>query len=252
MNPADAAKGYPGAWQWGTNLIGYDALSSFGSASYYAQSMLAKNRGNIALTSALQVAPGAPVPVSAARGGIGVGTWHTQVAYTDITVTGPDGRSLLNVTPDRDLKGWQTTGGKWEGTDKAIYPANGDSESWAVTGDPKWTDYTLRLRARKQAGREGFIVLFHSKDGDNYRWWNVGGWGNTLARCESATNGDRAAYGAGVPFVVETGRWYDLRLEVTGNRVRGFVDGKLVTDTREESAAAPLSAIAAADRKSVV
>ena len=49
-----------------------------------------------------------------------------------------------------------------------------------------------------------------------------------------------------MPFVVETGRWYDLRLEVTGNRVRGFVDGKLVTDTNEEPAAAPLSAIASA------
>ena len=80
----------------------------------------------------------------------------------------------------------------------------------------------------------------------DYHWWNVGGWGNTLARCEAATSGSRDAYGPGHPFTVETGRWYDLRLEVTGNRVRGFVDGKLVTDTtrRAGDAAAPAFASA--------
>jgi alpha-L-arabinofuranosidase len=251
VNPADPAKGYPRAWQWGTNLIGYDALSSFGSASYYAQSMLAKNRGNIALASALKVAPGATATVPGAHGSVGVGTWHTQVEYTDIKVTTPDGRSLLTAAPARGLAGWATTGGDWDGSNGTISPANGDSESWAMTGDPNWTDYTIRLRARKQAGREGFIVLFHAKDGNNYRWWNVGGWGNTLARCEAAKNGDRAAYGAGVPFVVETGRWYDLSLEVAGRHVRGFVDGKLVTDTNEEPTAEQLSAVASATYSTV-
>ncbi len=45
VSPADTAKGYPKAWQWNTNLIGYDALRSFGSPSYYAQVMLAQNKG---------------------------------------------------------------------------------------------------------------------------------------------------------------------------------------------------------------
>ena len=45
VGPADTAKGYPKAWQWGTNLIGYDALQSYGSPSYYAQAMLGRNRG---------------------------------------------------------------------------------------------------------------------------------------------------------------------------------------------------------------
>jgi alpha-N-arabinofuranosidase len=49
VNPADAAKGYPRAWQWNTNLIGYDALRSFGSPSYHAQVMLAQNQGTFVL-----------------------------------------------------------------------------------------------------------------------------------------------------------------------------------------------------------
>jgi alpha-N-arabinofuranosidase len=36
----------PGGRQWSLNLIGYDALSCFGSPSYYAQKMFAQNLGN--------------------------------------------------------------------------------------------------------------------------------------------------------------------------------------------------------------
>ena len=36
----------PGGRQWAVNLIGYDALRSFGSPSYYAQQMFGQNLGN--------------------------------------------------------------------------------------------------------------------------------------------------------------------------------------------------------------
>jgi alpha-N-arabinofuranosidase len=56
VSPADPAKGYPKAWQWPTNLIGYDALRSFGSPSYYAQAMLGQNKGDVVLPTRLNVA----------------------------------------------------------------------------------------------------------------------------------------------------------------------------------------------------
>jgi alpha-N-arabinofuranosidase len=57
VNGEDPVKGYPKAWQWGTNLIGYDALRSFGSPSYYAQLMLVQNKGDVVLPSKLNVTP---------------------------------------------------------------------------------------------------------------------------------------------------------------------------------------------------
>jgi alpha-N-arabinofuranosidase len=39
----------PGGRQWAVNLIGYDALSSFGSPSYYVQRMFSHNRGDVVL-----------------------------------------------------------------------------------------------------------------------------------------------------------------------------------------------------------
>lgn len=44
----------PLASQWGTNLIGYDALHSFGSPSYYAQVMFSRDLGTQVVASALR------------------------------------------------------------------------------------------------------------------------------------------------------------------------------------------------------
>jgi len=56
----------PNAWQWGTNMIGYDAGHVFGSPSYYAQRMFMTHRGTHVLPVEVageppKPAPGAPV-----------------------------------------------------------------------------------------------------------------------------------------------------------------------------------------------
>lgn len=234
VNPEDKAKGYPKAWQWPTNMIGYDALGSYGSPSYHALALFAQNQGDRVLPVTLEVAP-TPVAVDLVpHGGAGLGTYHTQVEYKDFSVTLPDGRTLMDADLTKNMGGWQFTGDKWNFAEKSIKPSVSDSESWAITSDPSWTNYTVRVQARKLGGREGFIVLWHATDGDNYRWWNVGGWDNTIVRCESGEEGGRTAYGPAADFEVETGRWYELRLEVEGNRMRGYVDGKLVTDATQQ------------------
>ncbi|MBV9850587.1 MAG: carbohydrate binding domain-containing protein [Armatimonadetes bacterium] len=47
----------PGGSQWGTNLIGYDALTSYGSPSYYAQQMFSRYHGDVVLGATLDGAP---------------------------------------------------------------------------------------------------------------------------------------------------------------------------------------------------
>jgi len=74
----------PGARQWAVNLIGYDALSSFGSPSYYVQKMFSNNRGDVVLPAKfaplptltpdeIPVAPQPPAPANANRGNAGRG-----------------------------------------------------------------------------------------------------------------------------------------------------------------------------------
>jgi alpha-L-arabinofuranosidase len=48
----------PGASQWPTNLIGYDALQSYGSPSYHVQSMFGRLRGDVTLPATLTTSGG--------------------------------------------------------------------------------------------------------------------------------------------------------------------------------------------------
>jgi alpha-L-arabinofuranosidase len=48
----------PHASQWGTNLIGYDALHSYGSPSYYAQQMFGNLHGDLVVNATLHGVPG--------------------------------------------------------------------------------------------------------------------------------------------------------------------------------------------------
>jgi len=95
----------------------------------------------------------------------------------------------------------------------------------AMVGDSKWKDYTLSLKARKLGGAEGFLILFNMRDDGAKSWWNLGGWGNHRHALE--TDG---AVDGGVEGRIETGRWYDIRIEVQGARIRCFLDGHLVHD----------------------
>ena len=82
----------------------------------------------------------------------------------------------------------------------------------------------LTLKARKLSGREGFLVLFHITSDDDRVWWNLGGWNNTQDAIESGATLD------GKPGHIETGRWYDIRVDVRGDRVKCYLDGSLVHD----------------------
>ena len=63
-------KGPQMSMQWPTNLIGYDALNSFGSPSYYVQKMFYNNKGDVVLPVTLtpQLATAAPAPAVAPAG----------------------------------------------------------------------------------------------------------------------------------------------------------------------------------------
>jgi alpha-N-arabinofuranosidase len=47
----------PGGRQWAVNLIGYDALTSFGSPSYYVHKMFSTNRGDVVLPATIDPMP---------------------------------------------------------------------------------------------------------------------------------------------------------------------------------------------------
>ncbi len=102
-----------GAGQWGTNLIGYDNMNSFGSASYYAQKMFTENMGDTVLPVSIAEQPHVEPPPPMPAGRIGVGSWATTAQFKDMKVV--DGDRVLYpswIFPRgcRDGGGWVGSG----------------------------------------------------------------------------------------------------------------------------------------------
>ena len=90
--------------------------------------------------------------------------------------------------------------------------------------------YTVKCRARKDDGDEGFIIVFNYVNDQNYAWVNFGGWGNTQHAIEQISGGGKMQT-ASKRGRVEKGRWYDVTLTVAGDSVKAWLDKDLIFDT---------------------
>jgi alpha-L-arabinofuranosidase len=210
--------------RWPINLINFDSSRAFGLPSYYVQKLFSEHRGDVVLPITVE----APEAVTSPKGGaIGVGTWATQAEFKDLRVT--RGNQTLFAADFADgTKGWKLLGnGQWHVKDGALRQNKLDDNIRAVAGDRSWTDYTYSLKARKLGGAEGFLILFAVQDEEAKSWWNIGGWGNTRHALELG-----GIVGNDVNGRIETGRWYDLRIELKDRSVKCYLDGKLMHDAK--------------------
>lgn len=217
---------------WNPDLICFDTARSYGTPSYWVQQMFSQNRPERILKSELSeqktTKPKFPT------GGIGVGTWNTQAEFKDIKVV-QGGKTIFESADGSALK---NETGTWSVVDGALRQTTGEQPARAFAGDPSWHNYTVTLKARKLGGVEGFLVTVGRRDKGNYIWWNVGGWGNTQGALEMGIDGGKSVMGRQVDSRVETGRWYDLRVDYSEDRIRCYQDGKLVYDEEMPSVAA--------------
>jgi alpha-L-arabinofuranosidase len=219
-----------GASQWGTNLIGYDALSSFGSPSFYMQSMFAEYTGNLVVPNEVSVNMPS-VPEVTPHGSVGLATWSTDAEYKDAKVTHDGKTTLLGPGP-----AWNAVRGRWveDSSSGAFRQTTLETDTLAVAGDLNWTNYTYELKAKKLGGDEGFLIPFHVLDGDDYWFWNVGGWNNRRTALQAKEAGGTREASRATRMSVETGRWYDIKIEVANSHIRCYLDGKLVTEADEK------------------
>ena len=209
--------------QWNPDAIVYDQARSFGTPSYHVQAMFGANVADVVLPAKVE----APLTqlVKNFPGRVGIGTWNTQAEFKDIVVTGKDGKVLFQ----RDSYGPRFLArpnlpGKWSVVDGALRQSGEDQPARLLIGQPDWADYTLTLKARKLGGAEGFLISFSVQKDNDKNWWNIGGWGNKRHGLEIG------GVEAETPGRIETGKWYDIKVEAIGARVRCWLDGKLIHD----------------------
>ena len=207
---------------WPVNMIHFDSSRSYARATYYASKLFAENLPSVNLTTAVDHRPATERPITAR---VGLGTHDTSAEFKEVVIE-RGGGAVFRSDFTTGASGWTPEGrrGKWGVADGA-YRQGEDAIAWSYIPESGGSDYTVSLKARKISGREGFIIPVGLADGRRVQW-NVGGWGNRLHAVQVAD----AVVGEQTPGTIETGRWYDLKIEVRGRTVRGFLDGALVQE----------------------
>lgn len=218
---------------WAYDMIHFNSGSNFVTPSYHVQKMMANNLG---YQNLLWTESGNSITASGSHQ-VGLATWNTQASFDDVQVT-MEGKTIIN----EDFSGnhdWTTTGGAWSVNNGVVMQTAGgtNNDNGCRHICPTKFDastYTLTLRARKDSGIEGFLIIFDYQDENNYSWWNIGGWSNTQNAIEICRNGSKAQYSK-TSYAVPTDEWLDLKVEVDGNVIRCYINGQKYHEVTLES-----------------
>ncbi|MCR5269851.1 MAG: arabinosidase [Prevotella sp.] len=201
--------------KWRPDMIRFNSSRVMGTPSYYVQMLMPQNIG----TQVVKVAQENPYEAQRLKASVtpkksraGFATWLTKATFKN----------------DDEL---ECISGNWKqaGDESSQFSMREQCVAISkkvVDGD----HYTLKFRARKDSGREGFMIVFNYVNPQNYCWLNFGGWGNTQHGIEQISGGGKMQV-ATKRGSVEEGRWYDITLKVEGDNVKAWLDDELIFDT---------------------
>ena len=210
--------------QWQPDMIYYDsARSLFGTPSYYVQKLFGQNRGDSVLPATVVITTNSSASV--AHGTIGLGSWNTSVQYTNIVVTSNGVTLYQSDFVNLGTNGWNVFNGTWNtnnGTYQQTAQITDCYSTYLANNSTNWANYTITLQARKTGGAEGFLIMFNALDNNNWTWWNIGGWSDTLDAVEQMVGGSKTTY-AQVSQTIASNVWYYIRIVVTGSRAQCYL-----------------------------
>ncbi len=227
-------------WEtWNPDAIVFDQSRVFGTPSYWAQVMFSNNRADQNYDLILTVAE---EHQNTFKGFVGLGSWETKVAYKDLKITQGD-KVLAAPEFKTGLDGVRPVRGQWLAQDGVLTQSTLETDTLAVIGEPDWEEYTISVKAQKLEGNEGFLICFAMPDAETKSWLNLGGWGNGQHGIEHPDTPLRQ-----IPGTIETGKWYDIRIDVNKSNVVCSIDGKVVFDQKIQQNSA-FAAVAGLDQK---
>ncbi len=206
--------------RWRPDMIRFNSSRVMGTPSYYVQMLMPRNIGTqVVKVSQTNPYEGAAFrkPVTPQKSRVGYATWGTKASYTHMDPLPKTGKP-------------EYVFGDWQVTDGVLSQTSMREQCIALCTAEVGDHYTVKCRARKDDGREGFIIVFNYVDPQHYCWVNFGGWGNTQHGLEQI-NGSGKSQTATKRGRVEAGRWYDVTLTVSGDSVKAWLDSDLVFDT---------------------
>ena len=207
--------------RWRPDMIRFNSSRVMGTPSYYVQQLMPQYLG----TQVVKVVQADPYkgkvrkPLTPKQSRVGYATWGTKASFTHMDPLPKSGQP-------------EYIKGQWNVNAEGILSQTGNREQClALCKSVIDSDhYTVKCRARKDSGAEGFIIVFNYVDDKNYCWVNFGGWTNSQHAIEQISNGGKLLADS-KRGRVEPGRWYDVTLQVAGDSVKAWLDNELVFDT---------------------
>ncbi len=112
----------------------------------------------------------------------------------------------------------------------AAFSVTRENEVHTVAESVTAENYALEFSFRRSEGRKGLRIVFGKKPGeDTYLLWEFGGWDNWDCNISTFVRGRASTISHRIFHV--TDQPYRLRLEVSGRRIRTYVNGELMNDT---------------------
>lgn len=212
--------------RWCPDMIRFNSSQVMGTPSYYIQQLFANNIGTQVVNTDWTYNLSKPQPKEddAKRPvHVGLASWGTDVEYRDAKLI-IDG-SETNIS---DYGSWDKLSGEWTVANGALWQNGHRQPAIIVCQEAIDAEkYTFKVQGRKISGAEGFMAMFGFKNPNNYLWYNVGGWTNSRDNVEQSIGGNRDAIAEGTIFSVEPDRWYDIQVDVDGDSIRCYLDGRL-------------------------
>ena len=211
-------------YNWRPDMIRFNSYTSYGTPSYYVQQLFPNNVGkqNVKWTetgnSLLET------------GTLGLSTWSTSATFDNVKVTDGEGQVIFSDDFSSQKAEWASQGGTWTTSGGVLRQTNTSMQGQLyVCNISHGARYTYEVEATKNSGAEGFLIAFNYNDGQNYCWWNLGGWGNTKHAVEVCTGGTKTTV-ASVNGALVTGHTYRIKVVVDGGHVQCFLDDVLMHD----------------------
>ena len=222
--------------QWAPDAIWFNSSDSFGTPNYYVQSMFMNNKSDFTIKTSVVQSDSEKSEKKVIGGTVGLGSWATTAEFKDIKVTDVDtGKVIFSSGRISTTDAFKSENalGEWEASNGVIAQTSTAQPSFLALDNESEIagikNYDFELKAKKTGGAEGFLINFGVK-GDNFYWWNIGGWGNTQNAIEKGVlKGDKSQFDM-KPFSLETNKWYNLKIEVRGENVKCYLDGKLTQE----------------------
>jgi rhamnogalacturonan endolyase len=153
-----------------------------------------------------------------ANRGVPLGPWENAICYLDAWVAGDeDGKPYLEQQLDAATRQF--------------------TNPILVAGDTEWTDYSVEVKV-KPLSLDGMAgVVFRYRTNRRYYLAALNGGTKVTFREHLAIEPELRVAGwkdlASGDFIYDTGRYYLLKVQVAGNQMRAYIDGKLVAEASD-------------------